>query len=140
MMEHLLTVQYLAAFLQNVLHRIQRLLKMNNYLYTSDNVSSATCFICMDCKGPFVELIKKRKAYEGQQEMVRGLLEGKLNEEKSKARQARYIKLKQRKSLKGSWKPPKKKRTSSWDLATRNLPSLFRKRHSLMAWLPVTKN
>ena len=56
----------------------------NEYLYTSDNVSSATCFICMDCKGPFVELIKKRKAYEGQQEMVRGLLEGKLNEEKSK--------------------------------------------------------
>ena len=38
----------------------------------------------MDCKGPFVELINKRKAYEGQQEMVRGLLEGKLNEEKSK--------------------------------------------------------
>ena len=38
----------------------------------------------MDCKGPFVELIKKRKAYEGQQEMVRGLLEGKLNQEKSK--------------------------------------------------------
>ena len=27
----------------------------NEYLYTSDNVSSATCFICMDCKGPFVE-------------------------------------------------------------------------------------
>ena len=35
-------------------------------------------------QGPFVELIKKRKAYEGQQEMVRGLLQGKLNEEKSK--------------------------------------------------------
>ena len=56
----------------------------NEYLYTSDNVSSATCFICMDCKGSFVELIKERKAYEGQQEMVRGLLEGKLNEKKSK--------------------------------------------------------
>ena len=56
----------------------------NEYLYTSDNVSSTTYFICMDCKGPFVELINKRKAYEGQQEMVRGLLEGKLNEEKSK--------------------------------------------------------
>ena len=56
----------------------------NEHLYTSDNVSSATCFICMDCKGSFVELIKERKAYEGQQEMVRGLLEGKLNEKKSK--------------------------------------------------------